>query len=209
MSFNFRPYAQDQLFLMPPSVQEWVQKDSLVCFLADAVDQLDAAGRLGGFYARYRSDGWGASAFHPVMMVKVLLYGYTNGVTSSRRLSSLLEVDVAFRYLAANEQPDHRTINGFRTTHRVALERLFLDVLELCREAGLVKLGRVALDGHRVAGNATQTKNRKRAQLEKEVQKLLDEAARVDAEEDRQHGADMRGDELPSGLKDPASVRRG
>jgi transposase len=204
MSFNFRPYAQDQLFLMPPSVQEWVQKDSLVCFLSDAVDQLDAAGRLGAFYARYRSDGWGASAFHPVMMVKVLLYGYTNGVTSSRRLSSLLEVDVAFRYLAANEQPDHRTINGFRTTHRVALERLFLDVLELCREAGLVKLGRVALDGHRVAGNATQTKNRKRAQLEKEVQQLLDEAARVDAEEDRQHGPDVRGDELPSGLKDPA-----
>jgi transposase len=204
MSYNFRPYAQDQLFLMPPSVQEWVQKDSLVCFLSDVVDEFDAAGRLADFYARYRSDGWGASAFHPVMMVKVLLYGYTNGVTSSRRLSAMLEVDVAFRYLAANEQPDHRTINTFRTTHRAALEGLFLDVLELCRTAGLVKLGRVALDGHRVAGNATQSENRKRAQLEKEVQKLLEEAARVDAEEDRQHGPEARGDELPSGLKDPA-----
>lgn len=204
MSFNFRPYAQDQLFLMPPSVQEWVPKDSLVCFLSDVVDQLDAAGRLADFYARYRVDGWGASAFHPVMMVKVLLYGYTNGVTSSRRLSAMLEVDVAFRYLAANSQPDHRTINTFRTTHREALEGLFVDVLELCRAAGLVKLGRVALDGHRVAGNATQTENRKRAQLEKEVQKLLDEAARIDAEEDRQHGPEARGDELPSGLKDPA-----
>ena len=204
MSYNFRPYAQDQLFLMPPSVQEWVQKDSLVCFLSDVVDELDAAGRLADFYARYRTDGWGASAFHPVMMVKVLLYGYTNGVTSSRRLSAMLEVDVAFRYLAANEQPDHRTINSFRTTHRAALEGLFLDVLELCRAAGLVKLGRVALDGHRVAGNATQAENRKRAQLEKEIQKLLDEAARIDAEEDRQHGVEARGDELPSGLKDPA-----
>lgn len=204
MSYNFRPYAQDQLFLMPPSVQEWVKKDSLVCFLSDVVDQFDAAGRLTDFYARYRSDGWGASAFHPVMMVKVLLYGYTNGVTSSRRLSAMLEVDVAFRYLAANEQPDHRTLNAFRSTHREALEGLFLDVLELCQGAGLVKLGRVALDGHRVAGNATQSKNRKRAKLEKEIQQLLDEAARIDAQEDREHGPESRGDELPSGLKDPA-----
>lgn len=204
MSFNFRPYAQDQLFLMPPSVQEWVPKDSLACFLSDAVDELDGAGRLGAFYARYRSDGWGASAFHPVLMVKVLLYGYTHGVTSSRRLSAMLEVDVAFRYLAANNQPDHRTINTFRGAHREALEGLFLDVLELCQAAGLAKLGRVALDGHRVAGNATQVKNRKRAQLEKEVAALLEEAARIDAQEDREHGPEARGDELPSGLKDPA-----
>lgn len=110
---------------------------------------------------------------------------------------------MAFRYLAANNQPDHRTIASFRTEHREALEGLFLDVLRLCQEAGLVKLGRVALDGHRVAGNASVSENRKRAQLETEIQSLLDEAARVDAEEDRQHGADARGDELPSGLKDP------
>lgn len=203
MSYNFLPYAQDQLYLMPPSVQEWVKKDSLVCFLSDVVDQLDERGRLGSFYARYRADGWGAPAYHPVMMVKVLLYGYSSGVTSSRRLSALLEVDVAFRYLAANNQPDHRTINDFRTEHRRALEGLFLDVLQLCQEAGLVKLGRVALDGHRVAGNASVSENRKRARLEEEIQRLLDEAARIDAEEDRQHGPESRGDELPSGLKDP------
>ncbi|HEX8829769.1 MAG TPA: IS1182 family transposase [Longimicrobium sp.] len=204
MSHNFLPYDQDQLYLMPPSVQEWVEKDSMARFLSEVIDELDARGKLASFYAAYRADGWGAPAYHPLMMVKVLLYGYTNGVTSSRRMSALLEVDVAFRYLAANNQPDHRTINGFRSAHREALEGLFLNVLELCQTAGLAKLGRVALDGHRVAGNATQTKNRKRAQLEKEVQKLLDEAARVDAEEDRQHGPGARGDELPSGLKDPA-----
>lgn len=203
MSYNFLPYAQDQLFLMPPSVQEWVKKDSLVCFLSDVVDQLDDRGRLGGFYARYRTDGWGASAYHPVMMVKVLLYGYSSGVSSSRRLSALLEVDVAFRYLSANNQPDHRTIALFRTEHREALEGLFLDVLRLCQEAGLVKLGRVALDGHRVAGNASLAQNRKRARLEEEIRSLLDESARIDAEEDAQHGAQARGDELPSGLKDP------
>jgi transposase len=203
MSYNFLPYAQDQLFLMPPSVQEWVKKDSLVCFLSDVVDQLDERGRLAEFYARYRTDGWGAPAYHPVMMVKVLLYGYSSGVTSSRRLSALLEVDVAFRYLAANSQPDHRTISLFRTEHREALEGLFLDVLQLCQEAGLVKLGRVALDGHRVAGNASLSENRKRARLEEEIRSLLDEAAWIDAQEDQQHGPEARGDELPSGLKDP------
>lgn len=203
MSYNFLPYAQDQLYLMPPSVQEWVKEDSLVCFLSEAVDRLDERGRLAGFYARYRSDGWGAPAYHPVMMVKVLLYGYSNGVTSSRRLSALLEVDVAFRYLAANNQPDHRTINDFRTEHRKALEGLFMDVLQLCQEAGLVQLGRVALDGHRVAGNASLSENRKRERLEQEIQALLDEAARIDAKEDREHGVESRGDELPSGLKDP------
>ena len=203
MSYNFREYDQAQLFLMPPSVQEWVKEDSMARFLSEIVDELDARGRLASFYAPYRADGWGAAAFHPAMMVKVLLYAYTNGVTSSRRIAAMLEADVAFRYLAANNQPDFRTINGFRTAHLSALLGLFTDVLELCREAGLMKLGRVALDGHRVAGNASLSENRKRAQLEAEVQALLDEAAWIDAEEDRQHGPDARGDELPSGLKNP------
>lgn len=203
MSYNFLPYAQDQLFLMPPSVQEWVEDGSMARFLSDVIDGLDERGRLAAFYAPYRSDGWGAAAFHPVMMVKVLLYGYTNGVTSSRRLASALQVDVAFRYLAANNQPDFRTIAGFRTQHLAALEGLFIDVLELCRAEGLVKLGRVALDGRRVAANAGLSQNRNREQLQQQVKGLLDEAAAVDAEEDRQYGLNNRGDELPSGLKDP------
>ena len=203
MSYNFRDYDQDQLFLMPPSVQEWVKEDSLARFLSEIVDGMDAGGRLDGFYAPYRVDGWGAPAFHPVMMLKVLLYAYTNGVTSSRRIEAMLEADVAFRYLAANNQPDFRTINGFRTTHLDALLGVFVDVLELCREAGMVKLGRVALDGHRVAGDASLSENRKRERLEQQVQELLDEAALIDARENEQHGPDARGDELPSGLKNP------
>jgi transposase len=203
MSHNFRDYDQDQLFLMPPSVQEWVKEDSLARFLSEVIDGMDARGRLDAFYAAYRVDGWGAPAFHPVMMLKVVLYAYTNGVTSSRRIAAMLEVDVAFRYLAANNQPDFRTINGFRTNHLDALFGVFVDVLELCREAGLVKLGRVALDGHRVAGDASLSENRKRARLEQQVQELLDEAAVIDARENQQHGPDARGDELPSGLKNP------
>jgi transposase len=203
MSFNFRDYDQDQLFLMPPSVQEWVKEDSLARFLSEVVDGMDARGRLDAFYAPYRVDGWGAPAFHPVMMLKVVLYAYTNGVTSSRRIEAMLEVDVAFRYLAANNQPDFRTINAFRTTHLDALLGVFVDVLELCRDAGIVKLGRVALDGHRVAGDASLSENRKRERLEQQVQELLDEAALIDARENEQHGPDARGDELPSGLKNP------
>lgn len=203
MSHNFRDYDQDQLFLMPPSVQEWVKEDSFARFLSEIVDGMDGRGRLDTFYAPYRVDGWGAPAFHPVMMLKVLLYAYTNGVTSSRRIEAMLEVDIAFRYLAANNQPDFRTINGFRTTHLDALLGVFVDVLELCRDAGMVKLGRVALDGHRVAGDASLSENRKRERLEQQVQELLDEAALIDARENEQHGAGSRGDELPSGVKNP------
>jgi transposase len=203
MSYNFRDYDQDQLLLMPPSVQEWVKEDSLARFLSEVIDGMDARGRLDAFYVPYRVDGWGAPAFHPVMMLKVVLYAYTNGVTSSRRIEAMLEVDIAFRYLAANNQPDFRTINGFRTTHLDALLGVFVDVLELCRDAGLVKLGRVALDGHRVSGDASLSENRKRDRLEQQVRELLDEAALIDARENQQHGPDARGDELPSGLKNP------
>lgn len=203
MSYNFLEYDQDQLLLMPPSVREWVKEDSMACFLSEVVDGFDSRGRLASFYAAYRSDGWGAPAFHPVMLLKVLLYAYTNGVTSSRRIAGMLEVDIAFRYLSANNQPDFRTINGFRTAHLEAILGLFVDVLELCRDAGLVKLGRVALDGHRVSGDASLSENRKRERLEQQVQELLDEAAWIDAREDEQHGRDARGDELPSGLKNP------
>lgn len=203
MSYNFRDYDQHQLFLMPPSVQEWVKEDSLARFVSEVIDGMDARGRLNAFYAPYRVDGWGAPAFHPAMMLKVVLYAYTNGVTSSRRIEAMLEVDIAFRYLAANNHPDFRTINGFRTTHLDALLGVFVDVLELCRDAGMVKLGRVALDGHRVAGDASLSENRKRDRLEQQVRELLDEAVLIDARENEQHGPDARGDELPSGLKNP------
>lgn len=201
MSYNFRPYEQEQIYLMPPSVQEWVREDSLVRFLSDVVDKLAVNGRLDGFYAQYRDDGWGAAAYHPVMMVKVLLYGYSTGVVSSRKIAQALEQDIGFRYLAANQTPDHRTINTFRTAHLLALKGLFTDVLELCREAGLVKMGRVALDGTKVQGNCALERNRTREQLEKAVQELLDAAKATDEAEDAQHGLELRGDELPEDLR--------
>jgi hypothetical protein len=135
------------------------------------------------------------------MLVKVLLYGYCCGVTSSRRIAQALEEHAAFRYLAASQQPGFRTSNEFRRTHLEALEGLFVEVRRLCQEAGLAKMGRVALDGRKVAGNAALDQNRDTGAIEREVRRMLAEAERVDAEEDAQYGPGRRGGELPEDFR--------
>jgi transposase len=208
MGYNFLPYEQEQLLLLPPSMREWVAEGSLPRWLSAVVDELQQAGKLAAFYAPYRTDGWGRAAYHPVMMVKVVLYSYVVGVTSSRRIARALEGDVALRYLSGNQQPDFRTIAEFRQTHLAAFEQLFTQVLELCKAAGLVKLGTVALDGRKVPGNAALARNRTREQLEQAVQQILTEAEQVDAAEDQQYGRDRRGDELPEALRTRAGQLR-
>jgi transposase len=200
MSQNFLPYSQDQLLLMPPDLRDWVGEESLARFISDVVEHLDGEGGLAPIYAKYRADGWGRAAYHPCMMVKVILYAYSVGVRSSRKIAHALEHDVALRYLAANQRPDFRTIADFRKTHLKELDDLFPQILALCKAAGLAKLGRVALDGRRMAGNASLERNRTREALEREVRKMLAEAERVDAEEDKEYGPDRRGDELPEGF---------
>jgi len=201
MAYNFLPYDEEQLYLLPASIVEWVKDDSLARFVGETVDLLDCRGQLSGFYEGYRKDGWGHPAYHPRMLVKVLVYGYSVGVTSSRKLAAACENDVALRYLTANQQPDFRTISDFRKEHLSALNELFEQVLGLCKEAGLVKLGRVALDGRKVAGNASLDRNRDEAWFREEARKLVAEAERVDAEEDERYGKERRGDELPKGLR--------
>jgi len=196
VAYNLLPCEREQGYLMPPSLREWLGEDHLAWFIIDAVDQVD----LGEFYAAYRSDGWGAAAYDPSMMVAVLLYGYCHGIRSSRKIARALEEDVGFRVVAANQQPDFRTICRFRAEHEEALERLFVQVLRLCQEAGLVKLGVVALDGAKVAANAALAANRSYEAIEEEVQRILTEAKKVDAEEDALFGPERRGDELPEGL---------
>ena len=201
MGYNFLPYDQNQLYLLPPSLNEWVPEESLPRFIDEVVETLDMKGRLQGFYERYRADGWGRAAYHPKMMVKVFIYAYCHGITSSRRIARGLENDVGLRYLSANQQPDFRTIADFRKGNLETLRGLHIEVLELCREAGLMKMGRVALDGRKVAGNAALARNRTRRALEAEVDKILAEAERVDAEEDALYGEENRGDELPEELR--------
>jgi transposase len=197
MAYNLLLGDRGQGYLMPPSLRDWLGEGHLAWFIVDTVEQMD----LGEFFAVYRNDGWGAAAYDPKMMVAVLLYAYCQGLRSSRRIARALEEDVGFRVVAANQQPDFRTLCRFRAEHEAALERLFVQVLRLCRAAGLVKLGVVALDGTKVAANASLAANREYQTLEAEVRKILVEAKMADEAEDAQYGSDRRGDELPEGLR--------
>ena len=203
MSKTFRPYDPDQDFLMPASMRDWLPVEHLAHFISDVVDQLD----LSAILARYASEERGYPPYHPVMMVKVLLYAYCIGVPSSRKIEKRLCEDIAFRVLAANNTPDFRTISDFRKDHLKALASLFLQVLKLCQKAGLVKLGHVALDGTKIKANASKHKamsykrmKEEEARLKGEVTELLAKAEAVDEEEDCRYGKDKRGDELPKEL---------
>jgi len=203
MSKSFRPYAPEQMLLMPASLRDWLPEDHLAYFISDVVDHLD----LEAIMARYKTEERGYPPYHPRMMVKVLLYAYCIGVPSSRKIAKRLEEDVAFRVLSANNTPDFRTISDFRKDHLEALAGSFVQVLKLCQKAGLVKLGHVALDGTKVKANASKHKamsygrmKQEEARLEEEVKRLLKEAEVVDEEEDRRYGKDKRGDELPREL---------
>ena len=203
MSKTYLPYDPEQQLLLPAALQEWLPPDHLAYFVSDVADQLD----LSAITARYEGERRGGPSYHPRMMVKVLLYGYCTGVASSRRIARRLHEDIAFRVLAANNTPDFRTVSDFRKDHLEALGELFLQVLELCRQAGLVKLGHVVLDGTKVRANASKHKamsygrmKEKEDRLQAEVDELLRKAQEVDEDEDRRYGKDRRGDELPEEL---------
>ena len=151
---TYLPYEPDQQLLLPAALQEWLPDDHLAYFISDVVDQLD----MSKVTARYERERRGGPPYHPRMMVKVLLYGYCVGVASSRRIAQRLHEDIAFRVLAANNTPDFRTISDFRKDNVDALSGLFVQVLALCQQAGLVKLGHVALDGTKVKANASKHK---------------------------------------------------
>ena len=200
MSKTFRRYEPDQMLLMPVALQEWLPADHMAYFISDVVDHLD----LKEILSTYEGEERGYPPYHPVMMMKVLVYAYCAGVPSSRRIEKRLHEDIAFRVLAANNTPDFGTISDFRKEHLVALGGLFLKVLELCRQAGLAKLGHVSLDGTKVKANASKHKamsygkmKEKRARLEAEVEELFRRAQEADEAEDRCYGKDRRGDELP------------
>ncbi len=156
---------------------------------------------LGAFRRKYRADGWGGESYDPAMMVTLLLYAYCVGERSSRRIERLCLEDVAFRVIATNQRPDHVTIAHFRRRHERELADLFTQVLRLCREAGLLKVGVVALDGTKVKANASLAANRTYVAIREEVEKMLREAEATDREEDERYGPGRRGDELPEELR--------
>jgi transposase len=190
------------MLLMPPSLADWVPDDHLARFVSDVVDTLD----LRAIEAVYDEER-GYPPYHPQMMVKVLLYGYCTGIYSSRKIARQLVENVPMRFLAAGNQPDFRTVSDFRKRHGPALAALFEQVLRLCRRAGLVKLGRVAVDGTKIKANASKHKamsygRMKQAEtvLRQEVAELLRRAEAADRDEDARYGPAHRGDELPAEL---------
>jgi transposase len=198
----FRAYDRDQSFLMPPSLDEWLPQDHTARFIDETVELLD----LAVIYDSYVSAS-GAPPYHPEMMLKLLFYAYSTGVTSSREMEQRCHIDVAFRWLTANSAPDYRSISRFRRRHLVALDDLFTQVFVLCSDAGLVKLGRVALDGTKLRASASRHKAMSYSrlgprieQLQAEVAALLAEAEATDLAEDEEFGEDKRGDEVPPEL---------
>src|SRR5882757_9264322 len=201
MGKSYRPYYPNEELLLPPSLRDWLPEKHLSYFVSDVVDNLD----LSAMEAVYGNEKRGQPPYDPLMMTKVLVYAYCVGVFSSRRIERRLVEDIAFRVLAADNQPNFRTISDFRKIHLKALEALFEQVLKIALEAGAVRVGRVALDGTKVKANASKHKamsygrmQKKEKEIRAEVKQMLARAEAADEEEDALHGKDRRGDELPA-----------
>jgi transposase len=204
MPTSFRPYAPDQDLLLAPSLREWLPEGHLAYFISDVVEELD----LQVFYAPYEGDGRRKAPFEPRMMLKVLIYAYATGVFSSRKVARKLEEDVAFRVLGVGNFPKHRTICDFRKRHLEDFQSIFVQVVQIAREAELVRLGTVAIDGTKVRANASKHKamsygrmQQEEVRLKREIAALCTQARAADEEEDRLYGEDRRGDELPEELQ--------
>lgn len=209
MSRRFRTCDLNQPYLLPPSLNDWLPEDHLARFIADVTDELD----ISSICADYeRGDGRGVVAYHPTLLTRVLLYAYAVGITSSRHIERATYEDVAIRYLAADQHPDHDTIASFRQQHLQRLGGLFAQALAMCRRAGLVKLGNVALDGTKLQASASRNRSfthQRLSEQEQRLQGIVDEmlaaAEQTDREENERYGRGRRGDELPPELADAKS----
>ena len=201
---RFKPYSPDQQFLFPQDPKQWLPEDDLVYFIMDVVKQLD----LREIYRPYEAERRGQPPYNPTMMVSLLLYAYAVGIPSSRKIEQATHHSIPFRILTANQHPDHDTIADFRKRHLKSLAGLFVQVLQLCRKAGLVKLGHIAIDGTKVKANASKHKamtygrmESKAAELEQQVSELLARAEQADHDEDALYGKGKRQEHLPKELQ--------
>ncbi len=203
MSKTYWPWNPNQQYLLPPSVQDWLPENNLVYFLLDTVNELD----ISAITEKYEQTKRGFPPFHPRMMVALLLYSYCRGIFSSRKIMQACEERLTFRVIAGDDIPNWRTISDFRKLHIKELQQLFVQVLQLCQEAGLVKLGHIALDGTKIKANASRHKAmsygrmlKEEASLKEEIKQLLEKSEAIDQQEDDKYGPDRRGDELPEEL---------
>ena len=203
MSVTYRSYNPEQRVLFPSLMSDSLPENHLVFFVLDVLSKLD----LSAIHSAYESRKGGQPPYHPAMMTGLLLYGYCVGVSSSRKLEKATWEQIPFRVLTADQHPDHDSIAAFRSRHLPALAELFFQVFELCRHAGLVSFGHVALDGTKIEANASKHKamsygrmEKKAEELRREISELLRRAEATDAEEDALYGKGVRGDELPAEL---------
>jgi transposase len=200
MAREFVSCERGQILLMPPSLVEWLPEDHLVWTVLGAVEQMD----LERFNEAYRLGAAGRPAYDPAMMVALLLYAYARGNRSSRGIERACWEDVAYKVICAMRTPDHSTIAEFRRRHETEIEELFDDVLGLCREAGLVSVGVITIDGTKIKANASMDQNRSYREI---VTQILREAEEIDRAEDELYG-DARGDELPEQLRSAEGRRQ-
>ena len=197
---DFRYVDRDQGFLLPPDIREWLPEGHLVWMVLEVVGSLD----LRAFRGKAKLGGAGRAPIDPGMLLSLLIYAYAHGVRSSRQIERLCETDVAFRVVCGNDAPDHSVIARFRARNEDRFADVFAQVLTLCAKAGLGRFGAVAIDGTKIAADASKAATRSEASLRAEAKKMLAEAAAVDAAEDAEFG-DRRGDELPPELADPTT----
>jgi len=196
-----RPYDQDQIFLLPPSLNEWVRQDHPVRVFSEIIDRIDT-----NSFREPKEEG--RPAYHSKMMIKALLWGYATGTRSSRKIEEKLMQDIAFMWLSGLEKPDFRTLCLFRTNNKEALEKIFTDVIVIARSMGMATLGLVALDGSKVRANSGIDTFKKLGdwkellkEAKDEAQRIISEAENIDKEEDKIHGNNKRGDELPKQIE--------
>lgn len=182
MNYNFHPVERNQMYLLPPNMSDWLPSDSFAWFVIDSVDEMD----IKKIYGKYRADGKGGTAYNPRMMTALLLYSYCNGERSSRVIEEFCKQNISYRVIAANQLPDHSTIARFRQENLKEIDGLFTEVLTICANAGLVKVGLVSLDGSKIKANASLDANLTRETINKKVKEMLKEAEETDRREDEE-----------------------
>lgn len=200
---KFKLYDQSQIMLLPPDIQDMVPSNHVVRAINLVVEQLD----MNKLYDSYSEEG--QPGYHPKMLLKILLYGYSIGIRSSRKLAQRTESDIYFMFLSAMQRPDFRTISDFRKLKGEYLQEYFIQILDICKEMGMVSLGHISIDGSKIKSNSSKHSLKSREALDeyekdlrKKVKVIFDNAESTDRTEDEEHGTSKRGDELPEDLSD-------
>ena len=193
---NLRSYCQQQSLLFPVNLLDFIKDDDLCMVVDDVVNNLD----LSCLYVNIASEG--NMAYHPKMMLKILFYAYASGIFSSRNIAKALGENIAFIYLAAWQRPDFRTINNFRKNNLAQVEDLFVQIVHVCQQLKMAKLGHICIDGSKFKANAADRKTYDRKRIEREMKRILDKAEKQDQHEDAQYGSNNSGDELPNEIRD-------